>query len=373
MNTRKLGRTGISVGEIGLGCEAFVHQDEAGVKAMIDLAEQNGANYIDLFTPDPGARERLAAALKGRREKFVIQGHFGSAWLDGQYKRTRELGEAVPAFDDLLGKFGYIDVAMIHFVDDLEDWSAVLEHGMPQYLLKLKSEGKVRAIGMSSHDPDTSLAAVRSGLINVLMFSVNPAYDLIPSGEVVWDYKFDKESMAMEPKRAELYSECERLGVGVTVMKPFAGGLLLGDDSPAGTPLTVAQCIHYALTRPAVACVLSGAADAEQLAASFAYEAASDAERDYAAALSGFPRVNWQGRCLYCTHCAPCPVGIDVATVTKYFDLARRSDEPSVRGHYALLDRKAGECVECGSCEERCPFGVSVRENMRAAAALFGE
>ena len=77
---------------------------------------------------------------------------------------------------------------------------------------------------------------------------------------------------------------------------------------------------------------------------------------------------------MYCGHCAPCPKGIDVASVTKFWNLARAQGfvPETVREHYAALAHPAGACVGCGACEKRCPFGVPAVENMRRAAAVFG-
>ena len=63
-----------------------------------------------------------------------------------------------------------------------------------------------------------------------------------------------------------------------------------------------------------------------------------------------------------------------MATVTKFFNLARAqgSVPETVREHYAALRSHAGDCADCGACEARCPFEVPVRENLRAAAELFG-
>ena len=113
----------------------------------------------------------------------------------------------------------------------------------------------------------------------------------------------------------------------------------------------------------------------EDLEASLAYETASEEEKDYAAAFAALPKISWQGHCMYCGHCAPCPQGISVANVTKFYNLARAQGgvPETVREHYALLSHKADECVACGACETRCPFGVPIIENMKQAAALFGE
>ena len=113
----------------------------------------------------------------------------------------------------------------------------------------------------------------------------------------------------------------------------------------------------------------------EDLEANLAYETASEEEKDYAAAFAALPKISWQGHCMYCGHCAPCPQGISVANVTKFYNLARAQGgvPETVREHYALLSHKADECVACGACETRCPFGVPIIENMKQAAALFGE
>ena len=173
-----------------------------------------------------------------------------------------------------------------------------------------------------------------------------------------------------------MYETCQRAGVGITVMKAFGGGDLLDASlSPAGKALTAVQCLHYALTRPAVAAVLAGAHSLEQLKECLSYETASEAEKDYAPAFASFPNISWKGHCMYCSHCAPCPSQIDVASVTKFLNLAKAQGEmpETVREHYEALEHHAGECVQCGACEKRCPFEVSIVENMKQARELFGK
>ena len=378
---RELGNTGLKVSEIGMGCEGMSEENYSMCAKLFDFAEKNGINYFDLYSSDPQLRAAIGQALKNRREKFIIQSHLCSVWRDGQYTRTRNLKEVKAGFKEMMKLLDveYIDVGMIHYCDALSDWDGIVKNGILDYARELKSQGLIHHIGLSSHNPQVALKAVESNSIEVLMFSVNPCYDLQPASEDVeelWaDESYAQHLTNMNPERQKLYETCQRVGVGITVMKCFGGGDLLNAElSPAGAALTVKQCIAYALSRPAVACVLAGAHSVEQLKKSVDYENAFDSERDYALALASFPKISWKGHCMYCSHCEPCPKKIDIANVTKFLNLAQSAKNipETVCEHYNLLKHHAGECIQCGSCEKRCPFGVAIRENMKSAKELFG-
>lgn len=381
MRYRELGNTGLLVSEIGMGCEGFYENNCAMTKELFDLAEREGINYFDLYASDPKLRSAVGNALEGRREKIMIQSHICSVWKNGQYLRTRNLAEVKEGFSEMLSllKTDYIDVGMIHYCDAEKDWQEILDNGILDYARELKAKGLIRHIGLSSHNPIVARKAVESGNIEVLMFSVNLVYDLQPPTENVddlWaDDVYKKTYMNMDPDRQRLYEVCQSRGVGITVMKCFAGGDLLNAElSPAGAALTPAQCIHYCLTRPAVATVLCGAHTTGQLRECIAYETASDAERDYASAFASFPKISWSGHCMYCSHCAPCPMKISVADVTKFLNLAVSSGAvpETVREHYKVLEAHGSDCIQCGACEHRCPFGVAIRKNMKKAVEIFG-
>ena len=120
--------------------------------------------------------------------------------------------------------------------------------------------------------------------------------------------------------------------------------------------------------------MLGGYKTVDEVKAALAYEQATPEERDYASVLAGAPAHAYYGQCTYCGHCQPCVVGIDIATVNKFADLAKMQDEvpESVRAHYAQLPVKAADCIGCASCEPNCPFGVPIAERMTETAALFG-
>lgn len=369
MEYRILGRSGLRVSEIGMGCEGFLEKSFEEVNEFVNVMERAGVNCIDLYAPNPEFRSNLGRALRGRRDKFVLQAHLCTIWKDGQYKRTRNLQEVKDGFDDQLARLetDHVEIGMIHYVDSMKDWESVQNGEVMRYAQELKKAGAIGCIGMSSHNPEAALAAVESGKIDVLMFSINPCYDLLPANEDVealWDAKnYERPLINMDPQRQALYEACQRAGVGITVMKAFGGGDLLSEKlSPAGKALTPYQCLYYALTRPGVASVMCGARSMQELENSIAYEQASEEEKDYAQAFAALPKISWEGHCMYCGHCAPCPEGIDVASVTKFLNLAVAQGElpETVREHYEVLPHHASECIACGACEKRCPFGVPV-------------
>jgi hypothetical protein len=379
MTYRVLGKAGIRVSEIGLGCEHLEKKEEAVVRALMDDAIEAGINIFDVFMSEPNVRTYIGNALDGRRHKAVIQGHIGAAWRDGQYARSREIDEVKRNFDDLLirMKTDYIDIGLLHFVDEESDASVVLEGPMMEYALELKRQGVIKAVGVSSHNPVIARRAAETGLVDMLMFSLNPAWDVLPETEDVNElFKPEIYEGRIGPNetRQGLYKYCEAAGVGITVMKSLgAGALLNAQTSPFGVALSPVQCMHYALTRPAVSSVLVGCQTAEEIAAAVAYERADDAQKDYSVILSKTPKFSLRGKCMYCNHCLPCPSRIDVAYVNRYLDTAELNGlSPSIREHYTALTARAGDCTECGSCEKNCPFGVPVIKRMRAAAKVFG-
>lgn len=381
MRYRELGKTGLRVSEIGLGAEWLERHSAEEVKAVIDRCEEHGVNILDCWMPEPNVRTNIGAAIAGRRERWIIQGHLGSTWQNGQYVRTREMEPVKKAFADLLTRLrtDYIDLGMIHFVDEVQEYRRIMEGEFLQYALELKRSGTIRHIGMSTHNPAVGKLAALSGVIEMLLFSVNPAFDLLPANEVLDDYfvqkTYDGALHGIDPARAELYSLCEQNGVGITVMKGYAGGRLFSEKtSPFGVALTPVQCIHYALTRPAVASILAGYDTVAHVDEAVSYETATGEEKDYASVLANAPAHAWRGQCTYCGHCAPCPAGIDIAMVNKLYDLAvMQADVPAtLRAHYRQLSANAGDCVGCKACEARCPFGVPVASRMEKAAKLLG-
>lgn len=384
MEYRILGRTGIKVSAIGIGGEGFENKSFDDCEKIIDCAIKEGINFFDLYNSNPEVRSNVGKALeKYPRNSFVIEGHLCTTWDNGQYRRTRDYDEVVEAYEDFLNRMqlDYVDICMIHYVDDQRDFDNIFNGKIIQYAKALKEKGIVRSLGMSTHNPDIALKAVETGLIDVILFSINAAYDMLPANEDV-NILFEEDTFknitytGIDPKRDRLYQICQNEGVALTVMKGYAAGVLLSEqESPFEAAMTPVQCLHYCLTRPAVASVMVGVADTSQILAAIVYKNASNEERDYSQILAKAPRSSFSGHCMYCGHCAPCSKNIDIAAVNKYLDLALIQEivPETLKNHYELLEHHAADCIECGQCMKNCPFGVDIIKKMKQASNLFGK
>ena len=377
---RPIGKTGMNASIIGLGAEHLDNRTYAECEEVIQAALEFDINIIDVFMPGTPVRENISRALKGRRDKVLLQGHIGSVDIREQYDRTRDVAVCRKYFENLLRSFktDCIDLGMMFFIDTEEDYRGVFETEYISYVQRLKQEGKIRAIGASSHNPEMAARIVETGVIELIMFSINPAYDMLPIDVYIHSIlgqKLDGGILkGVDPKRAHLYQLCENRGVAITTMKTLGAGKLLSPDfSPFSEALTVGQCIHYALTRPAVVSALIGCKTRDEVIKAVDYLGLSDEQRDFSKAIQGYQGA-FKAQCMYCNHCMPCPSEIDIAAVTRLLDAAALDEKaiPSaIRGQYASLANKASGCIACGSCESKCPFGVGVMENMQNAARLL--
>ena len=209
MEYRQLGKTGLRVSEIGLGAEWLERHNADDVKAVVELSEAYGINILDCWMSEPNVRTNIGAAIAGHRDKWIIQGHIGSTWQNGQYVRTRELGKVKEAFQDLMDRLhtDYIDLGMIHFVDEVDEFNIIFNGVFIKYVLELKQQGTIRHIGLSTHNPEVAKLAALSGIVEMILFSLNPAFDMLPASEDINQLfvdHYDDKLTGIAPEREEL-------------------------------------------------------------------------------------------------------------------------------------------------------------------------
>lgn len=165
MEYRTLGRTGLRVSAVALGCEGFMHKRAEEVKADFDFAIGHGINFVDIYSSNPDLRADIGAALEGRRGEFIIQGHLCTVWENDQYLRTRDPQKSADSFERQLRQLrtDYLDVGMIHYVDAEADLRTVFDGPIIRLAQRLKAEGRIRSIGLSSHNPAVARMGRRNG------------------------------------------------------------------------------------------------------------------------------------------------------------------------------------------------------------------
>ena len=376
MQYRKLGRTGLDVSAIGLGTEYLLNQPREAVVAVIHEAVAQGINYFDMFWAQPEFRDNMGAAFKGHREKVIITAHLGAIMRNGQHDRSRDPQVSEKYFLDFLQRLGTdtIDVLVLHNCDFQADYDTVMRAGgLLDLARRFQREGKARFIGFSGHNAATSLQAVESQNIDMLMFPVNLASHALPG-------------------KVDLLRACADHNVGLVAMKPFAGGSLLRDKRTIyvedfqigrtqmpGAPtrfekpmtITPVQCLSFVLTQPGVSTTVPGCKNPDELAAALAYWEATEEERGFSAILPAFEQFA-NGECVYCNHCLPCPSEIDIGQTISLLEQARQNLTAELRAAYEALPARASDCIQCSDCMDRCPFEVDVIEKMEQAVAVFG-
>ena len=364
MEYRKLPHGNENLSVLGLGMGGIQNTPAQEIEAVVSKAISSGINFFDLCAGGAGVYAPFGRAIKDKREKIHFQLHFGAVYNDdGEYGWSRDLYTIRRVFDWEMETLsaGYVDFGFLHCVDEESDIADIEKNNILRFVSDLKDKGIVRHLGFSSHTPSVADKLLGYGLFDMMMFSLNPAYDL---------EKGDEYGIGTAVERANLLKKCESLGVGVSVMKPFHGGQLLdGKTSPFGKPLTKNQCIQYALDRPAVLSVVPGVRNLADLSELLKYPESDKKDNDYSV-IAGFTPESAAGRCVYCNHCQPCPAGIDIGLVNKYYDLSLAGDRMA-ENHYSKLKINASACLECGHCVRRCPFSVDQQNRMKEIADYF--
>ena len=408
MNYRNLGKTGLVVSEIGMGLEHLLDKEESVVIDTIGAAIRGGVTFFDCH-PGHDYREdsinyqgydKLGKAISGKRDSLCLT--YMAYW------QARAPEDARPRFEYFLRALGtdHVDVFIIQFCDKATDYEQVTgDGGILEYAQALKRGGQAKSIGISTHSTDIAYRAIENGAFDVILYPINPAFDVVTDGimydtgtlETLWDAAdgFDAAGKAGPQPRKGLYGECARKGVGLVAMKPFGGGYIFRAEKSAG--FTPVNLISYVLAQNGVSSVIPGCTKPQEIEQILAYNTSADAERDYSAAVAG-SRWSVSGNCVYCNHCLPCAVGINIAQVNRLLDAyedaeklgaaeaagksgaanmagaAGKTGAASMAGSsdiYGAMPVKASACIKCSACIERCPFDVKVTERMARATKIF--
>ncbi|MDP4092162.1 MAG: aldo/keto reductase [Bacillota bacterium] len=330
MDYRILGKTGLKVSVVGFGGIPLNNVPMNDAVKLVNRALDLGVNFFDTARCYGQSEEKMGEALKSRRNECYI--------ATKSLERTKK--DIIKELDTSLRnlKTDYIDLYQIHDLRKPEDYSTVMSPGGAlEAVLDAKKEGKIKHIGVSSHQPTLIVQAVRTGYFETVQIPYN-----------IIDFELFQDVLPV----------ANGLNMGIIIMKPFSGGLFK-DASKA---------LRFVLSHP-ITTVIPGMASVNELEenvkvcenASVLTEAELEQLKKEADRLG-------KDFCRRCGYCLPCPQGIDIPTVfryERYFDSYYQ--EAWAREQYEWLPIKADECIECGKCESKCPYELHIKEKLKSA------
>lgn len=335
MDKIRLGKTDMMVTRLGFGGIPIQRLTEDEAVVVVQKCIDLGITFFDTANGYTTSEERIGKAVKGRRERIVIATKTGA-------RDRKGVEEHLKLSLKRLGT-DYIDLYQFHGVSTAEHLKMVLEDGPLAVAEEAKKAGVIRHIGITSHSMDIAKEAVKTDIFESLMFPFN--------------------FIVSEPTE-ELIPLCREHDMGFIAMKPLAGGML--DNIPVA--------FKYLCRFP----------DVLQLVGIEKTEEIEEIVRllEGPREMTGAEQAEMQRLidelgtrfCRRCDYCQPCTAGIPISLIMTSRSFFKRM--PPERFFGGMVDNameKAAECVDCGECEERCPYKLPIREMLSEHMEWFRE
>ena len=332
MEYRVLGKTGLKISRLGFGGIPIQRVDAEQTKALIHLAREKGINYIDTARAYTVSEEYLGYALEGIRQDFVL--------ASKTYSRSKEAAAADIETSLKNLRTDYIDLYQIHNPSAAELEQVLSPDGALAALQEAKAQGKIGHIGITLHSVDLFKQAVDFDWAETIMFPYN----------------------IVETQGQDLIHTCAEKNIGFIAMKPLAGGAI--DDAPLA--------LSFIAANPDVTVVIPGMATLEEMEQNIqSLEQPVDINPQQLREIRDGLGTQF---CRRCNYCAPCSAGIPISAVflmEGYYSRYNLKEWAVAR--YEALAHTAADCIDCGLCEERCPYDLPIRKMLEKAKAVFGK
>jgi predicted aldo/keto reductase-like oxidoreductase len=322
-----LGKTGLKVNTLGFGGIPIqrVSEDEAieVVRRCYDL----GLNYYDTARNYSNSEERIGKALEDVRENIYLATKSNKRKAESLYK------ELEISLKNL--RTDYIDVYQLHNISNEEQWKQIQEEGGAlEAVHEAKEEGKINHVSVTSHSPSLSLEMVKSGIFSTLMIPYN--------------------YLTIEPEK-KLLPLCKKYNVGTIIMKPFGGGAFNNADT----------ALKFVLNNPDVDIVIPGMMTVQEVEENYKVWRGDLSLSEKELNLIEQDKLELGDQfCRACNYCQPCPQGIPISFILRAEKQMLRRMGWSERRIQAVKEakEKLDTCIDCGECEERCPYELPIRE-----------
>ena len=331
MTTVTLGKTGIVSPKNAFGALPIQRVTDEEAVAILHRAYEGGMTFFDTARAYSDSEHKLGLAFAGMREKITIATKTG-AQNAKDFWRDLETSLATIGTD-------YIDIYQFHNPAFCPKPGG--EDGLYDAMLEAKAQGKIRHIGITNHRLHVAREAVESGLYETLQFPL--CY------------------LAAEPD-LELVELCRERGVGFIAMKALSGGLIT--DSAAA----YAYLAKFDNVLP-----IWGIQRMSELEEFLSYFDNPPSMTEEMTATIARDRAEMAGDfCRGCGYCMPCPVGIEINNCARMAQLIRRSPSagwltPAAQEKMMRIE----QCLECGSCAAKCPYGLDTPALLRRNLADY--
>ena len=335
MEYRILGKTGLKISRMGFGGIPIQRIDAEGTRRLMLRLLECGVNYIDTARGYTVSEEYLGYGLEGIREHFVLA-----------TKSMSRTAEAMAKDIDISLRnlrTDYIDLYQIHNAPPADLETVMAPGGALEALQEARAAGKIGHIGITAHSLETFKMALELPWVETIMFPYN----------------------IVEGQAEKLIAACREKNIGFIDMKPLAGGAI--EDARLA--------LRYVCANPDVTVTIPGMADPTELEQNLA--AVNDVSPLTQEEIAGFAAVRsalGTQFCRRCNYCQPCSAGINISGVFLFEGyLSRYGLADWAKERYASPDKKASDCIGCGACESRCPYGLPIRKMLKQAAVKFGK
>ena len=335
MEYRVLGKTGLKISRMGFGGIPIQKIDAAGTKILMEELLRSGVNYIDTARGYTVSEEYLGFALEGIRDKFVL--------ATKSMARTKAVMEQDIAISLKNLRTDYIDLYQIHNPNAKDIEQVLAPGGALEALQEAKEAGKIGHIGITLHSVDLFREAVNYPWVETIMFPYN----------------------IVETQAEELIEKCREKNIGFIDMKPLAGGAI--DDAKLA--------LRFVAANPNVDVLIPGMAETREIEENFvAIGENSPLTAEELEKIEAIRKSLGTQFCRRCNYCAPCTAGIPIPMVFLMEGYYSRYDlKEWAAGRYNAMAKTAADCVECGACEDRCPYNLPIRQMLKKAVAVFGK
>jgi hypothetical protein len=333
MDNIPFGKTGLTVSELGFGGIPIIRLDEEAAVAVLRRAYESGITFYDTANAYHDSEKKIGHALGDVRDKVIL----------ATKTIRRDASGAVEQLDNSLRmmKTDYIDIYQLHQIAQEKDWEIVTgSGGALDAVVKAKEQGKIRYIGVTSHNLAMAIKLVKTGLFSTIQFPFNFIEDAA---------------------KDELHTAARDCGMGILAMKPFAGGMI---DN--------ARIAFKFLRQHSDVLALAGFDSLERVdeVVSF-YEQPNTVTREDLKLMDAYRLELGKQFCRRCEYCQPCPQGVMITAAMGYKVIAARMS-PKVALEFSKIPMESVTlCTECRECVDRCPYELPIPDMLKAHYDLY--